>query len=54
MDFFRAALGISEGDTHFCGTQYSWMCLDGTQYAKGRYAVRKHPVTSHAVIYFYL
>jgi len=27
--------------------------LDGTQYAKGRYAVRKNPVISYADIIFY-
>ena len=27
--------------------------LDGTQYAKGRYAVRKYPVISYADIDFY-
>ena len=28
-------------------------CLDGKQYAKGRYAVRKNPVISYADVYFY-
>jgi len=42
-----------EGDTPppFC-TKYSGV-LDGTQYAKGRYAVRKNPVMSYADINFY-
>ena len=44
---------IIEGDTPHFGTQYSGGCLDGTQYAKGRYAVRKNPVISYADINFY-
>ena len=45
---------IIEGDTppHF-GTQYSGGCEDGTQYSKGRWAVRKNPVISYADIYYY-
>ena len=43
---------VYEGDTPL-GTQYSGGGgLDGTQYAKGRYAVRKNPVISYADINF--
>ena len=40
-----------EGDTPFWYAVFRG-CLDGTQYAKGRYAVRKNPVISYAVIKF--
>ena len=43
---------IYEGDTSPFGTQFS-VFLDGTQYAKGRYAVRINPVISYADINFY-
>jgi len=33
-------------------TQYS-IFLDGMQYAKGRYAVREHPIISYPDINFY-
>ena len=36
------------------GTQYSEGALDGTQYAKGWYAVRRNSVISYADINFYL
>jgi len=36
----------------FC-TQYSGGGLDGTQYTKGRYAVRRNSVISYADINFY-
>jgi len=43
-----------EGDTPPFGTQYSGGGgLDGTQYAKGRYAVRRNFVISYADINFY-
>ena len=35
------------------GTQYSGGGLDGTQYAKGWYAVRRNSVISYADINFY-
>ena len=43
-----------DGDTPppFWYAVFSWV-LDGTQYAKGRYAVRKNPVISYADINFY-
>jgi len=41
-----------EGDTPLWYAVFR-ECLDGTQYAKGRYAVRKNPVISYADIYFY-
>ena len=40
-----------EGDTPFC-TQYSEGGVDGTQYAKGPYAVRINFVISYADIIF--
>ena len=42
---------MNECDPHPFGTQYSEF-LDGTQYANGRYAVRKNPNTSYAVMKF--
>jgi len=45
---------IYEGDTPSpFGTQYSGGDLDGTQYAKGRYAIRRNSVISYADINFY-
>jgi len=45
---------IGEGDTPPpFGTQYSEGGLDGTQYAKGWYAVRRNSVISYADINFY-
>jgi len=43
----------NEGDTPPLGMQYSGGDLDGTQYAKGRYAVRRNFVISYADINFY-
>ena len=40
---------INEGDTPPFGTQYSGF-LDGTQYAKGRYAIHRNSVISYADI----
>ena len=42
-----------EGDTPLFGTQYSGGILDGTQYAKGRYAVRESLLISYADINSY-
>ena len=41
-----------EEETPFFGTQYSGG-LNGTQYAKGRYALRKNPVISYTDSKFY-
>ena len=44
-----------EGDTPPpFGTQYSGFFSDGTQYAKGWYAVRRNSVISYADISFYV
>ena len=43
----------NEGDNPPFGTQYSGGDLDGTQYAMGRYAVRRNSVISYADINFY-
>ena len=44
---------LKEGDTPPFGTQYSGGDLDGTQYAKGRYTVRRNSVILYADINFY-
>ena len=50
---FNKYATINEGEPpHPLGTQYSEVGLDGTQYAKGRYAVRKNHVISYADIVY--
>jgi len=50
---YTVLLSVSlSGWTPSFGTQYSGV-LDGTQYAKGRYAVRQNPVMLYADIKFY-
>jgi len=44
---------INEGDIPPFGTQFSGGVLDGTHYAKGRYAVRRNYVISFGDINFY-
>ena len=49
------ARSIQEGDTPPpFGTQYLGGDLDGTQYAKGRYAICRNSVISYADINFYI
>ena len=43
-----------EGDTPLLVRSIQGGGLDGTQYAKGRYAVRRNSVISYADINFYL
>ena len=45
---------ICEGDTPYWYAIFSGGGVDGTQYEKSRYAVRKNPVISYADINFYV
>ena len=45
--------GLTEGDTPPFWYAVYRGCLGGTQYAKGRYAVRRNSVISYADINFY-